>query len=107
VVALHVPAGQPVLVAIDDTLFKRRGKKIWAASWFYDGSAQGPAKTGYANNWVVAAIVVKLPTIRRPVQPGSGLLAGWASEAAVTPVEPQDNTTCGYGKGRCLVNAYG
>jgi hypothetical protein len=67
VVALLVPAGQPVLVAIDDTLFKRRGKKIWAASWFHDGSAQGPAKTGYGNNWVVAAIVVTLPAIRRPV----------------------------------------
>jgi hypothetical protein len=33
------------------------------------------------------------------------LLAGWASEAAVVPVEPQDNTTCGDGKGRCFVDA--
>src|SRR5438270_7119320 len=30
--------------------------------------------------------------------PGSGSLAGWASEAAVVPVEPQDNTTCGEGR---------
>jgi hypothetical protein len=30
VVALLVPAGEPVTVAIDDTLFKRRGKKVWA-----------------------------------------------------------------------------
>ena len=37
--------------------------------------------------------------------PGSGSLAGWASEAAVVPVEPQDNTTCGDGKGRCFVGA--
>lgn len=29
-VALLVPAGQPVTVAIDDTLFRHRGKKIWA-----------------------------------------------------------------------------
>jgi len=36
---------------------------------------------------------------------GSGSLAGWASEAAVVPVEPQDNTTCGDGKGRCFVGA--
>jgi hypothetical protein len=48
-VAVLVPAGQPVTVAIDDTLFRRRGKKIWAASWFHDGSAPGPAKTGYGN----------------------------------------------------------
>ena len=46
VVSLLVPAGAPVDVAVDDTLFKRRGKKVWAASWFHDGSAPGPAKTG-------------------------------------------------------------
>jgi SRSO17 transposase len=67
VVALLVPASEPVTVAIDDTLFKRRGKKVWAASWFHDGSAPGPAKTGYGNNWVVAAIVVWLPAVGRPV----------------------------------------
>jgi hypothetical protein len=66
-VALLVPAGQPVTVAIDDTLFRRRGKKVWAASWFHDGSAAGPAKTGYGNNWVIAAVVVMLPMISRPV----------------------------------------
>jgi hypothetical protein len=67
VAGLLVPAGEPVVVAIDDTLFRRRGKKVWAASWFHDGSAPGPAKTGYGNNWVIAAIVVKLPAVRRPV----------------------------------------
>jgi hypothetical protein len=67
VVALLVPAGAPVVVAIDDTLFKRRGKKVWAAGWFHDGSAPGPAKTGYGNTWVVAAILVRLPMVRRPV----------------------------------------
>ena len=54
-------------VLIDDTLFRRRGKKVWAASWFHDGSAQGPAKTGYGNNWVVLAVCVRLPMISRPV----------------------------------------
>jgi hypothetical protein len=67
VAGLLVPAGEPVTVAIDDTLFRRRGKKVWAASWFHDGSAPGPAKTGYGNNWVIAPIVVKLPAVRRPV----------------------------------------
>jgi len=59
-VTLLVPAGQPVTVAIDDTLFRRRGK-VWAASWFHDGSAAGKDKTGYGNNWVIAGIVVSLP----------------------------------------------
>ena len=67
VVSLLVPAGAPVDVAVDDTLFKRRGKKVWAASWFHDGSAPGPAKTGYGNNWVVLGVVVRLPFTSRPV----------------------------------------
>ena len=48
VVSLLVPDGEPVTVAIDDTLFKRRGKKVWAASWFHDGSAQGRRRRGTA-----------------------------------------------------------
>jgi DDE superfamily endonuclease len=67
VITLLVPAGEPVELLIDDTLFRRRGKKVWAASWFHDGSAPGPAKTGYGNNWVVLAVRVRLPMISRPV----------------------------------------
>jgi hypothetical protein len=67
VIALLVPDGEPVEVIIDDTLFRRRGKKVWAVSWFHDGSAQGPAKTGFGNNWVVLAVRVSLPMISRPV----------------------------------------
>jgi hypothetical protein len=67
VTSLLVPDGEPVEVLIDDTLFRRRGKKVWAASWFHDRSAPGPAKTGYGNNWVVLAVRVRLPVISRPV----------------------------------------
>jgi len=67
VIGLLVPDGEPVEVLIDDTLFRRRGKRVWAASWFHDGSAQGPAKTGYGNNWVILAVRVRLPMISRAV----------------------------------------
>src|SRR6266702_1134291 len=67
VIALLVPDREPVEVLIDDTLFRRRGKRVWAASWFHDGSVAGPAKTGYGNNWVVLAVRVRLPMISRPV----------------------------------------
>jgi len=67
VTGLLVPDGEPVEVLIDDTLFRRRGKRVWAASWFHDGSAQGPAKTGYGNNWVILAVRVRLPMISRAV----------------------------------------
>jgi hypothetical protein len=49
------------------TLGPRLEIKVWAASWFHDGSAQGPAKTGRGNNWVVLAIIVRLPFCTRPV----------------------------------------
>ncbi len=67
VVRLLVAADAPVVVAIDDTLFHRRGPKVHAASWFHDGSAVGKAKIGYGNNWVILAIVVRLPILDRPL----------------------------------------
>ncbi len=66
-VALLVPAGEPVLVAIDDTLFQRTGRKVHAIGWFHDGSAKGRHQVGLGNNWVICAIVVTLPFCSRPV----------------------------------------
>jgi hypothetical protein len=74
VVAGLVGDGEPVLVAVDDTLFHRRGPKVHAASWFHDGAAQGQRKIGYGNNWVIAAIVVRLSWLDRPL----GLPVGFA-----------------------------
>jgi DDE superfamily endonuclease len=67
IVAALVPDGEPVLVAIDDTLCKRTGRKVHAIGWFHDGSAKGPHQVGLGNNWVIAAIVVTLPFCSRPV----------------------------------------
>ncbi len=67
VVALLVPAGEPVLVAVDDTLFRRTGRKVHAIGWFHDGSAKGPRPVGLGNNWVIAAVIVRLPFMSRPV----------------------------------------
>jgi hypothetical protein len=49
VVRLLVPADGAVTVAVDDTLFHRRGPRVHAASWFHDGSAHGAKKVGYGN----------------------------------------------------------
>jgi hypothetical protein len=67
VVRLLLPADAAVSVVIDDTLFKRTGKKVWAAGWFHDGSAKGPKQVGYGNNWVITGILVSLPMLQRPV----------------------------------------
>jgi hypothetical protein len=67
VVRALVDADEAITVAIDDTLFRRRGPKVHAASWFHDGSAPDERKVGYGNNWVIAAIVVRLGFLDRPL----------------------------------------
>ena len=59
--------GEPLVVAVDGTFFKRWGPKVFQARWAYDGSAQGGKKVAFGNTWVVAAIVVKLPACPSPV----------------------------------------
>ena len=61
------PAGSPLTVAVDDTLFKRSGKKVFGAAWHHDGAAKGPKPIGFGNCWVVAGIIVQLPFLSRPV----------------------------------------
>jgi len=70
IVGWLVPVGAPLVVAIDDTMFRRRGRMVHAAHWGYDGSLkvpQGGRKLSRGNCFVVAAIVVELPFVDRPV----------------------------------------
>jgi hypothetical protein len=65
-----LPAGAPVLIAVDDTLFRRSGRKVHGTAWHYDGAAKTPKgtkKVAWGNNWIIAAIVVTLPMLDRPV----------------------------------------
>jgi hypothetical protein len=65
-----VPVGAPLVVAVDDTMFRRWGRKVHGAYWGYDGSVKAPpntAKISRGNSFVVAAIVVQLPFLDRPV----------------------------------------
>ncbi|TYB40243.1 hypothetical protein FXF50_00420 [Micromonospora sp. AP08] len=64
------PIGVPLLVAVDDTMFRRCGRKVYAAYWGYDGSstvAKGNQKLSRGNTFVVAAVIVALPFPDRPV----------------------------------------
>lgn len=67
VVAHLIGPAEPILVALDETLLRRRGRKVHAIGWWHDGSAANKAKIGLGNSWVVAAIVVHLPMLSRPV----------------------------------------
>jgi hypothetical protein len=76
VVDTLVAAGAALQVVVDDSLFKRTGKKVHAARWQHDGSATGPTRhqTGRGNGWVVACVNVKLPFLDRVI----GIPVGFA-----------------------------
>jgi DDE superfamily endonuclease len=67
IAARLVGEGERVRVVVDDTLFHRVGKTVFAAAWQHDGSAKGRNKIGRGNCFVVAAILVDLPFCSRPV----------------------------------------
>ena len=48
IVARLLPAGSPLTIAVDDTLFKRSGKKVFGVAWHHDGAAKGPKPIGFA-----------------------------------------------------------
>jgi hypothetical protein len=57
-----------VLVAVDDTLLHRLGRKIHATYWHHDATANAAQKAvAWGNNWVVVGIVVQLPFMERAV----------------------------------------
>jgi hypothetical protein len=69
VVTALVPAGAPVLVAVDDTLMRRSGRRVAGAAWQHDGARKGPkgSQVSWGTCFVVAGIVVSLPFVDRPV----------------------------------------
>jgi len=59
--------GDPLIVAVDGTFFRRWGRRVAEARWAYDGAAQGGKKIAFGNTWVIAALVVKLSFCPSPV----------------------------------------
>ena len=84
IVAHLLPVGSPLTVAVDDTLFKRSGKKVFGVAWHHDGAAKGPKPIGFGNCWVVAGIVVALAVSVPP-----GVLAG-AGAVVAAPADRED-----------------
>jgi hypothetical protein len=66
-----LPPDAAVLIAVDDTLLTRSGRRVAGAGWHHDGSlkTQGTRSTRvrWGHCWVVAAVVVELPGLDRPV----------------------------------------
>jgi hypothetical protein len=92
VVLLLVPPGADLGVAVDDSVFRRSGRKVHGAGWQHDGSSPSGNKLSYGNCFVAAAIVVRLPFCSREVGlpvlarlhlPGKGAGPGKVETAAV------------------------
>jgi DDE superfamily endonuclease len=81
-----VGENEPITVVIDDTLFKRWGRRVHHAFWTHDGAAQGGKKIARGNRWVVAGIVVRLPWCTAPVCLPV-LFRLWAGKGTASPVE--------------------
>lgn len=61
------PGGE-VLVAVDDTLLRRRGRKVHGCFWHHDATANSAqTSVAWGNNWIVAGVVVRLPFLERSV----------------------------------------
>jgi hypothetical protein len=67
VVALLVPAGAAIIVAVDDSVFRRCGRKVYGAAWQHDGSSPARNKLSFGNCFVTCGIIVALPFCTRPV----------------------------------------
>lgn len=60
IVARLCEPGAPVLLAVDDTLLHRVGRKVHGCFWHHDATANSQqAATAWGNNWVVIGIVVR------------------------------------------------
>jgi hypothetical protein len=66
-VALLVPPGEDLQVAVDDSVFRRCGRKVHGAGWQHDGSSPSVNKLSYGNCLVTVAILVRLPFCSRVI----------------------------------------
>lgn len=77
--------GAPIVVVVDDTLFRRWGPKVFGAFWTHDGSAQSPSALGRGNRWIIAGIVVEVPFCAHPLCLPV-LLRLWRGKGTTSPV---------------------
>ncbi len=62
-----VTDGADIVLAVDDTAHRRRGRKVHGAGWIHDGSAPSRNKLAFGHRWVVAGVIVRVSFMTRPV----------------------------------------
>jgi DDE superfamily endonuclease len=80
-----LPGGAALEVAVDDTLFRRRAKKVHHGFWTHDASQPGRV-TARGSRWVIVGLVVRLPFCARPTCLPV-LFRLWGGKGSATPVE--------------------
>ncbi len=64
-VTLLAGPGADLRVAVDDSVFRRCGRKVHGAGWQHDGSSPAMSKLSYGNCFVTAGLLVRLPFCAR------------------------------------------
>jgi hypothetical protein len=62
-----LPTGAPVVLATDDTLWHRAGRKLHGAAWHHDGNGPGRHRPAWGHRWVVVGVICHLPFLDRAV----------------------------------------
>ena len=67
-VLTHLVAdGDDLLLAVDDTAHRRRGKKVHGVGWIHDGSTPARNKLAFGHRWVVVGVIVRVSFLSRPL----------------------------------------
>lgn len=70
VVTCFIDQDATIAVAVDDTLFTRTGRKVFAAAWLFEQAAPKSCTTpkmGFGNSFVCLGILVRLPGSERTI----------------------------------------
>jgi hypothetical protein len=67
IILFFLPAGMPLILAIDETLERRRGPQIKYKGWFRDAilSTKARVVTALGIRWICLAVVVPVPWSQR------------------------------------------
>jgi hypothetical protein len=63
IVACLLGPDTPLDLVVDDTLFRRSGRKVYGAAWHHDPLARRRKQAAWGNCWVVAGVLVGLPCL--------------------------------------------
>jgi hypothetical protein len=65
--AVMVPTDAPLDLAVDDTLWRRSGRKLHGAAWHHDTGGPGRHRPAWGHRWVVIGVICHPPFLRRAI----------------------------------------